>query len=136
VAAYKDDVHVVWGGLHGEEIDDVLYARSGDEGETFASPAPIGIHDALNVELAVMPLAGEQHAVNVAGQSKLSSENHEIMLTSSMDGGRTFAKAANLSNNAGISECPTISISGTDIFVSWEDLTTGNHEILYAKGGL
>ena len=58
------------------------------------------------------------------------------MLTSSMDGGQTFTKAANLSNNAGISECPTVSISGSDIFVSWEDLTTGNHEILYAKGGM
>ena len=137
VAAYKDDVHVVWGGLHGgKEVDDLFYARSVDGRDMFTGPVPIGIKSPLNVELAVMPLGEEQYAVHVASQVALSSENHEIMLTSSMDGGQTFTKAANLSNNAGISECPTVSISGSDIFVSWEDLTTGNHEILYAKGGM
>ncbi|MGI0019354.1 MAG: sialidase family protein [Nitrososphaera sp.] len=136
VAAYKDDVHVIWGGLHEAKVDDLFYARSGDGGDTFAGPVPIGIKDPLNVELVVMPLSGQQYAIHVASQVALSSENHEILLTSSVDGGRTFAKAANLSNNAGISECPTVSTAGNQIFVSWEDLTTGNHEILYAKGGL
>ena len=83
-----------------------------------------------------MPVGEDQSAVHVASQVALSSENHEIMLTSSVDSGQTFSTPANLSNNAGISECPTISTAGGKIFVSWEDLTTGNHEILYAKGGL
>lgn len=137
VAAYENHVHVVWGGLHGvKQVDDLFYARSADGGDTFADPVPIGIKSPLNVELAVMPLGEEQYAIHVASQVALSSENHEILLTSSMDGGRTFSKPANLSNNAGISECPTLSTAGNQIFVSWEDLTTGNHEILYAKGGL
>ena len=136
VVAYKEDVHVVWSGLHGAEIDDLLYTRSDDGGETFARPVPIGIQDPLNAELAVMPLAGEQYAIHVASQVVLSPQNHEIVLASSMDGGRTFAKPANLSNNPGISECPTISISGNEIYVAWEDMTTGNHEILCARGGL
>ena len=137
VVAYKDDVHIVWGGLHGgKEVDKLYYARSTDGGDTFAGAVPIGIKSPLNVELAVMPLGKDQFAVHVASQVALTSENHEIALTSSMDGGRTFSKPANLSNNEGISECPTISTTGGEIFVSWEDLTTGNHEILYAKGGL
>lgn len=136
VAAYKNDVHVVWGGLHGAEIDEVLYARSGDGGDTFAHPVRVEIQDPLNVELAVMPLDNEQYAVHVASQVVLSHQNHEIVFASSMDGGRTFSNATNLSNNSGISECPTISVSGSNIFVAWEDMTTGNHEILYAKGGL
>ena len=137
VAAYENDVHVVWGGLHGaKQVDDLFYARSADGGDTFADPMTIGIKSPLNVELAVMPLGEEQYAIHVASQVALSSENHEILLTSSMDGGQTFTKAANLSNNVGISECPTLSTTGNQIFVSWEDLTTGNHEILYARGGL
>jgi hypothetical protein len=138
VAAYKDDVHVVWGGLPGAEIDELLYARSADGGDTFARPVPIGIQDPLNVELAVMPLDNdeEQYAVHIASQVVLSPQNHEIVVASSMDGGRTFADATNLSNNLGISECPTVSVSGSDIFFAWEDMTTGNHEILYAKGSL
>jgi hypothetical protein len=140
VAAYKDDVHVVWGGLHGTEIDELLYALSNDGGDTFARPVPIGIQDPLNVELAIMPMDSDDdeqyYAVHVASQVVLSPQNHEIVVASSMDGGRTFADATNLSNNSGISECPTISVSGGDIFVAWEDMTTGNHEILYAKGSL
>lgn len=137
VAAYENDVHIVWGGLHGgKQVDELYYAKSADGGDTFAGPVPIGIKNPLNVELAVTPLGKDQSAIHVASQVALTPENHEIMLTSSTDGGLTFSKPANLSNNAGISECPTISISGSDIFVSWEDLTTGNHEILYAKGGL
>jgi hypothetical protein len=40
---------------------------------------------------------------------------------------------ANLSENPKISECPSIAISGDKIFVVWEDLSPGNHEILYSK---
>ena len=138
VAAYKDDVHVIWGGLHEARVDELYYARSDNGGDTFASPLAIGIKNPLNVELAVMPLAGQeqQYALHVASQVVLSLKNHEILLTSSMDGGRAFSKPTNLSNNAGISECPTLSTAGNKIYVSWEDLTTGNHEILYTKGGL
>ena len=34
----------------------------------------------------------------------------------------------NLSNNSGISECPSIAISNNNIYVIWEDYTSGNHE--------
>jgi hypothetical protein len=45
-------------------------------------------------------------------------------------------KIINLSNNSGISECPSIAISNNNIYVIWEDFTPGNHEILFTKGAL
>jgi hypothetical protein len=42
----------------------------------------------------------------------------------------------NLSRNPGISECPSIAIAGDNLYVVWEDLTFGNHEILLARGTL
>lgn len=160
VAAYGDDVHVVWGGLHSLEVDGLYHVKSSDGGATFTEPANIGaggvvVKDPLNVELAIMPAAtmaataaaGQEqgrpsssphYSVYVATQAAAPSPkgNEEILLLSSHDGGDSFLKeAVNLSNNDGISECPSISISGSDIFVTWEDLTTGNHEIFYARGG-
>lgn len=160
VAAYGDDVHVVWGGLHSLEVDGLYYVKSSDGGATFTEPASIGggaaaavVEDPLNVELAIMPApaaatapvaAGQEqdqpsYSVHVATQAAAPSPrgNEEILLLSSHDGGNSFSReAVNLSNNSGISECPSISISGSDIFVTWEDLTTGNHEIFYARGSL
>jgi hypothetical protein len=42
-------------------------------------------------------------------------------------------KIINLSNNSGISECPSIAISNNNIYVILEDFTPGNHEILFTK---
>jgi hypothetical protein len=35
----------------------------------------------------------------------------------------------NLSNNSAISECPSLAISDNNIYVMWEDYTSGNDEI-------
>jgi hypothetical protein len=48
--------------------------------------------------------------------------------------GNNLGQVFNLSNNAKISECPSIAMAGNNIYVVWEDMTPGNHDILYAKG--
>lgn len=40
----------------------------------------------------------------------------------------------NLSNNTGISECPSIAISKNYIYIVWEYFTSVNHEILFTQG--
>jgi hypothetical protein len=39
----------------------------------------------------------------------------------------------NLSNNKGISECPSIAVSNNNVYVVWEDDTTGNHKIFFTR---
>lgn len=141
VAAYRNEVHVVWGGLN-TSTDSLFYVRSTDGGNSFSAPAVIKSGDSmvnpLNVELAV----ASPSSVYIAAQAITSTTNEdEIMLLSSTDGGRSFSgSVTNLSNNVGVSECPSISVSGNDVFVIWEDMPgddeqgDSSHEILFAKG--
>ena len=45
-----------------------------------------------------------------------------------------YNKILNLSNNTGISKCPSSAISKNHIYIVWEDITPGNHEILFTRG--
>ena len=68
-------------------------------------------------------------------QNTFSEQNEDIMLslftTNLQD--NIYTKILNLSNNTGISECPSVAISDNYIYVIWEDYTPGNHEILYTS---
>ena len=57
----------------------------------------------------------------------------DIFLKSSKITGSNHSYRINLSNNSGISECPSITISKNGFHVVWEDDTPGNHEIFYKR---
>jgi hypothetical protein len=38
-----------------------------------------------------------------------------------------------ISNNIDISECPSLATNGDMLYVTWEDLTPGNHEVFYIR---
>lgn len=133
VAAYEDAVHVVWASPDQPALH---YVRSDDGGATFGEPAEIGdgLVNPMNVEIAIMP-AQQGHFVHVAVQVEASPGNEEIVLVSGTSAG-AFAQPVNLSSNEGISECPSIAVSGSSIFVVWEDRTAGNNEIFFARGSV
>ena len=50
------------------------------------------------------------------------------------DLGDSFSNAINISNNAGISECPSMTVSSnSSLFVVWQDKSLGNNEALSTK---
>ena len=51
----------------------------------------------------------------------------------SNDGGVSFGDVINLSNSVGSSGSPAIAASGNNVYVVWNDLTSGNAEIHYRK---
>ena len=57
----------------------------------------------------------------------------DIMHRSSLDGGTTFPNVIkNLSDNFGISSFPAIAMSGSNVYVVWEDLASlATKEVLY-----
>jgi hypothetical protein len=66
--------------------------------------------------------------------------NYDIYIKKSTDGGLTFSKEINLSNNPGFSEHPQITVSGNNVYVAWIDntsssstTTTKNQEIYFRK---
>lgn len=136
VAAYGDNIYVIWGGLASQPASQLFYIASTDRGAEFTEPASIGeaLVNPMNVELTIMPgQNSDDHFIHIVAQVESSPDNEEILLTSTANGS-AFIEPINLSNNEGISECPSIAVSGKNIFVVWEDRTAGNNEIFFAKG--
>lgn len=131
VAAYNGTVYIISGGLDLKEVNGLYFIKSTDGSETFADPVMIDADgkfiNPLNVEL----VSDGNDSVYVAGQV-FSGGNEEILLMQISSNNATGV--VNLSKNEKISECPSIAMAGDNIYVVWEDLTPGNHEVLYAKG--
>jgi hypothetical protein len=133
VAAFDEIVYVVSRGLHAMDVNGVFFTKSLDGGGTFSEA--VTIHDDENAAF-VNPLNVEVGAYDaqfsyVAAQVSVSG-NEEILLLEMT--GNNSTRIINLSNNPKVSECPSIAMAGDNIYVVWEDMTPGNHEILYAKG--
>jgi hypothetical protein len=60
-----------------------------------------------------------------------SSTNYDVYFKKTTDGGGTFSKAINISNNSGFSEHPQIAVSGSNVYVTWTDDTSLTKEILF-----
>lgn len=131
VAAVNDTVYVVSGGLPSKEVNGLFLIKSSDGGRSFSEPEMIDSNGIFVNPLNVEVVASDPQFSYVAGQVFVSG-NEEILLLEMT--GNNSAPVLNLSNNAKVSECPSIAIAGDNIYVVWEDLTPGNHEILYAKG--
>jgi hypothetical protein len=131
IAAFDETVYVASGGLPSVDVNGVLFTKSNDGGRSFSEPVTIDeigrFVNSLNVEVS----AYDEQFSYVAAQVSVSG-NEEILLLEVT--GNNSTKVLNLSNNPKISECPSIAIEGDNIYVVWEDMTPGNHEILYAKG--
>ncbi|MDP9462955.1 MAG: glycoside hydrolase [Thermoproteota archaeon] len=131
IAAFDETVYVASGGLPSVDVNGVLFTKSNDGGRSFSEPVTIDedgrFVNSLNVEVS----AYDEKFSYVAAQVSVSG-NEEILLLEMT--GNNSTRVLNLSNNPKISECPSIAIEGDNIYVVWEDMTPGNHEILYAKG--
>jgi hypothetical protein len=131
VAAVNNTVYVVSGGLHSAEVNGLFLIKSTDGGKSFSEPEMIDANGIFVNPLNVEVVASDAQFSYVAGQVFVSG-NEEILLLEMT--GNNSTRVLNLSNNPKVSECPSIAIAGDNIYVVWEDLSPGNHEILYAKG--
>jgi hypothetical protein len=131
LAAYNGTVYVVAGGLDPEELNDLFFLKSSDGGETFADPLIIDAGGKFANPTNIEVVSDDHDLAYVAGQV-FSGDNEEILLLPVS--GNNVTGVINLSKNEKISECPSVAMAGDNIYVVWEDLTPGNHEVLYAKG--
>ena len=127
IRAFDNNVLVFWTGSNTKGQHNLYYAQSIDYGNNFGKIVDISknFNDSSNVETAF-----DGKNLYVAWQDS-DSGNQEIFLRKSVDGGITFGQIINVSDNEGISECPSISISNNKLHIVWEDDTLGNHEIFY-----
>jgi hypothetical protein len=74
----------------------------------------------------------EEETPNNKGNSVThGSTNYDVYFKKTTDGGVTFSKAINISNNSGFSQHPQIAVSGGNVYIAWTDDTSLNKEILF-----
>ncbi len=136
IVAEGNSVDVLSGGPYSVKDNGLFLTRILDAGGSFSDPVEINAGgrfvNPMNVEGAAYVDAGQQ-VLYVAGQVFVSGNEEILLLQMYQDDSGSIA-LANLSKNPGISECPSIAIAGNSLYVVWEDLSPGNHEILFARG--
>lgn len=139
VASFGNEVYIIWGGSDNNKVSSLYFVKSYDNGRSFDDIIKIEemeygkMNSPSNVEIAV----GEFNRLLIAWQDRTGTvEKEDILSAISLNGGKSFESAKNISNNTDTSECPSIAVNGDNIYITWEDLTPGNHEVLYRQGQL
>jgi hypothetical protein len=137
VASFGSKVYVIWGGSETNKLKSLSLTRSDDYGKTFSETKKLveTEHGRLNEPSNVEITTDQNNRVFIAWQDITdTADKEEIFFASSTDSGESFGDVTNLSNNADISECPSIITVEDMVFATWEDLTPGNHEVLFSRG--
>ena len=141
IAVKENEILVIWGGFLLKNIENIYYVKSSDNGKTFTDANTISekiiksnnttydtelndiIENPMNVEIT------SKNFSYIAWQNSFTEQNEDILLIVDNHKDNSHYNIFNLSNNSAISECPSIAISDNNIYVIWEDYTSGNHEI-------
>jgi hypothetical protein len=124
----KGRVHVAWWtGKEGEA--GVYYARSDDRAGTFtAQPIATGARARpAHVQLALAPAEG----VYITWDDGLS-DMPRVLLRRSADGGRSFDRAAVLSDPGVAASFPVVAVYGDSVAVAWSQTTAVEHRVRLA----
>jgi hypothetical protein len=127
VAVDADHVIVSWASNIPVDKKYVYISSSMNKGNSFTNNIPLSSTNSSNVENIFI-----DDNLYVVWQDNIDG-NQEIFYTKSNANGTSIYKSINVSNNIGISECPSITVSTSGIHMIWEDDTTGNHEVLYKR---
>jgi hypothetical protein len=131
IAVSGNNVYVVWEESVYSGNNKIMFAKSTDRGDTFSKP--------INLTLGVITdsetpsIAAFRNNVYIVWADS-SPENFDIFFVKSTNGGNSFTKPMNLSNDPGISYQPRIAIDGNNgVYVLWTDNSLGNYNILFTK---
>lgn len=127
IAADADHVIVSWASNIPVDKKYVYISSSMNNGNSFGNNIPLSSTNSSNVENILI-----NDNSYIVWQDNIDG-NQEIFYTKSSMNGTSIYKPINVSNNIGISECPSITVSTRGIHMTWEDDTTGNHEVLYKR---
>jgi hypothetical protein len=130
VVAAGNNVYVVWQD-NSTENDKIYFIRSIDSGQEFAKPLNLS-KDSGNSKLPELAATGSNVYVVWQGNS---TGNDEIYFKASLKNGVNFRATKNLSNDTGKSGSPHLAAAGNNVYVVWQDNSTGNDEI-YFKASL
>jgi hypothetical protein len=126
VTAEGNNVYVVWQDNTSGNYD-IYFAHSPDNGKNF-EPVRNLSKDNGTSELAQVTAEGNN--VYVVWQGNTSG-NYDIYFAHSPDNGKNFEPVRNLSKDNGTSELPQVTAEGNNVYVVWQDNTSGNYDIYF-----
>ena len=129
LAATGNNVYAIWEENH-DGTNRIIFAKSTDRGNTFSNPANLtgGRIDSETPSIAVFG-----NIVYVVWTDN-SLGNFDIFFIKSTDGGNTFSKPLNISNDPGLSYLPRLATNGkNNLYVVWTDNSRGNYNILFTR---
>jgi hypothetical protein len=123
-------VYAVWE----ESLDGtnrIMFAKSTDRGNTFSKPA--NLTSGVGIDSETPSIAAFGNIVYVVCTDN-SPGNFDIFFIKSTDGGNTFSKPLNLSNDPGLSYQPWIATNGkNNVYLVCTDNSPGNYNILFTR---
>lgn len=130
LAASGNNVYAVWEESH-DGINRIIFAKSTDRGNTFSKPA--NLTSGIRVDSETPSIGAIGNNVYIVWTDN-SLGNFDIFFIKSTDGGNTFSKPLNLSNDPGLSYLPRIATAGKNsVYVVWTDNSLGNYNILFSR---
>jgi hypothetical protein len=133
VAAYGQNVYVVWEdtALGNEEI---FFRASNNGGQTFGQVQNLSMDQVASDNPDIY--AYGQNVYVVWNAFDPSTGDFEVFFKASTNGGQTFGQVQNLSSNTGTSDSPKIAAYGQNVYVVWEDETSGNEPEIFFRASI
>jgi PKD repeat protein len=134
IASSGDTVHVVWYDDRDGNYE-IYYKRSLDGGSTWGE----------DIRLTNRPYSSKNAAIALSGSvvhvqwNDDSDGNTEVYYKRSTDGGNSWGEDTRITYTPGLSSSASISVSGSNVHLSYHDNSDGNWEIYYKRstdGGL
>ena len=126
-------VHVVW--LDGRnEYQNVFYKRSSDGGVNWGADTPLTNYDSTRIANSPSVAVSGSNVHVVWMDSPRDTFAYEMFHKHSTDGGITWGPNTRLTTNyTSATLFSTLSASGPDVHVVWDDNRNGNYEIYYKR---
>jgi len=134
VAISDSNVHIVWDDTR-DGNHEIYYKQSTDGGASWGADVRL-TNDSLWSGHPGLAVSGSDVYV-VWRESR--DGNTEIYFKHSTDGGIIWGNDTRITNNVDMSFNPSVTVSGSNIHIIWEDTRDGNSEIYYKRstdGGL
>jgi len=128
IALSDTHVYVAWND-DTPGVNEIYFKRSIDGGATWQKAK----------RLTYTTGDSEQPAMAISGSNVYlvwhdnATDQFEVYFRKSPDGGATWQAAKNVSMNTGDSQRPGLAVSNANIYLVWQDDTTGNYKIYFRK---
>jgi Collagen triple helix repeat (20 copies) len=118
----SSNVYVVWQDTSNGPDADIFFRVSNDNGETFGPPIDLSSNTGFSTGKQIL-VSGSN--VYVVWQDTSNGPDSDIFFRVSHDNGQTFGPPIDLSSNTAGSGTPQILVSGSNVYVVWQDFSNG-----------